>query len=170
MNNCSDPDVNLPPTRALTHTLREQLTARCLRLAIAESCTGGKLASALCAEEDTPEFFGIGYVTFTNAAKKKVLGVRHSTLERYTAVSEATAKEMAEGARQRSGEDIALAITGYGGPQGGEDGTPAGTVWFAWSFADRTETSVVHFDGECEAVLNQAVRYALAGLIARLCD
>ncbi len=164
------PDDDLPPTHALTHTLRLQLTARRLRLTVAESCTGGKLINALCAEENTPEFFGIGYVTFTDTAKVKVLGVKPSTLERDTAVSEATAREMADGARQRSGEDIAIAITGYGGPQGGEDGTPAGTVWFAWSFADRTETSVVRFNGECEAVINQAVRYALAGLIARLCD
>ncbi|NDJ57049.1 2-oxo-tetronate isomerase [Enterobacteriaceae bacterium 4M9] len=164
------PDDALPSPGTLTHTLRQLLTARRLRLAIAESCTGGKLTNALCAEENTPDFFGIGYVIFTDAAKEKVLGVKPSTLERHTAVSEATAREMANGARQRSGEDIAIAVTGYGGPQGGEDGTPAGTVWFAWSFADRTEARVVRFNGDCEEVLNQAVSYALAGLIARLYD
>lgn len=152
----------------ITQALSELLTQQNLYLTIAESCTGGKLASALCAAENTPDWFGIGFVTFNDDAKKRILGVSPDTLQEHTAVSEATVIEMAEGARARAGQDIAIAITGYGGPDGGEDGTPAGTVWFGWSFADRTDTAVKRFGGECEEVLDQAVIFALGELLEKM--
>lgn len=116
----------------LTSALSQRLIADQLRLTTAESCTGGKLASALCAAEDTPKFYGAGFVTFTDQAKMKILSVSQQSLERYSAVSEKVAAEMATGAIERADADVSIAITGYGGPEGGEDGTPAGTVWFAW--------------------------------------
>jgi len=152
----------------ITGDLSELLMRRHLHLTTAESCTGGKLASALCAAENTPEWFGIGFVTFNDDAKAHILGVSRETLAEHTAVSEAVAREMAEGARQRAEQDIAISITGYGGPDDGEDGTPAGTVWFGWSFDDRTETAVKRFGGECEEVLDQAVTFALGELLDKL--
>ncbi|MFI9887565.1 2-oxo-tetronate isomerase, partial [Xanthomonas citri pv. citri] len=113
----------------LTSALSQRLIADQLRLTTAESCTGGKLASALCAAEDTPKFYGAGFVTFTDQAKMKILSVSQQSLERYSAVSEKVAAEMATGAIERADADVSIAITGYGGPEGGEDGTPAGTVW-----------------------------------------
>lgn len=79
----------------LTKKLATQLTDRGLRLTTAESCTGGNLAVALCAEENTAEFYDVGMVVFSDAAKERILGVRHETIERFTAVSEQTVTEMA---------------------------------------------------------------------------
>ena len=146
----------------LTSALSQRLIADQLRLTTAESCTGGKLASALCAAEDTPKFYGAGFVTFTDQAKMKILSVSQQSLERYSAVSEKVAAEMATGAIERADADVSIAITGYGGPEGGEDGTPAGTVWFAWHIKGQNYTAVMHFAGDCETVLALAVRFALA--------
>ena len=86
----------------LTSALSQRLIADQLRLTTAESCTGGKLASALCAAEDTPKFYGAGFVTFTDQAKMKILSVSQQSLERYSAVSEKVAAEMATGAIERA--------------------------------------------------------------------
>ena len=147
----------------LTSALSQRLIADQLRLTTAESCTGGKLASALCAAEDTPKFYGAGFVTFTDQAKMKILSVSQQSLERYSAVSEKVAAEM-----ERADADVSIAITGYGGPEGGEDGTPAGTVWFAWHIKGQNYTAVMHFAGDCETVLALAVRFALAQLLQLL--
>ncbi|MCC4040679.1 2-oxo-tetronate isomerase [Escherichia coli] len=152
----------------LTSALSQRLIADQLRLTTAESCTGGKLACALCAAEDTPKFYGAGFITFTDQAKMKILGVSQQSLEKYTAVSEKIAAEMATGAKERTDVDISIAITGYGGPEGGQDGTPAGTVWFAWNIKGNTHAAVMHFDGDCETVLALAVRFALAQLLKLL--
>lgn len=120
-------------TGELTKQLANVFIDRGLSLTTAESCTGGNLATALCAESDTAAFYDIGVITFSDRAKQTLLGVQASTLEKYTAVSEQTVKEMSTGIRERAGTDISIAISGYAGPDGGEDGTPAGTVWFAWN-------------------------------------
>lgn len=73
----------------------------------------------------------MGYVTFTDEAKAKILRVQRHSLAEHTAVSEAVVTEMAQGAKDQAEVNISIAISGYGGPEGGEDGTPAGTVWFA---------------------------------------
>ncbi|EMQ8223499.1 2-oxo-tetronate isomerase [Escherichia coli] len=147
----------------LTSALSQRLIADQLRLTTAESCTGGKLASALCAAEDTPKFYGAGFVTFTDQAKMKILSVSQQSLERYSAVSEKVAAEMATGAIERADADVSIA-----GPEGGEDGTPAGTVWFAWHIKGQNYTAVMHFAGDCETVLALAVRFALAQLLQLL--
>ncbi len=89
----------------------------------------------------------------------KILSVSQQSLERYSAVSEKVAAEMATGAIERADADVSIAITGYGGPEGGEDGTPAGTVWFAWHIKGQNYTAVMHFAGDCETVLALAVRF-----------
>lgn len=155
-------------TGELTKQVARVLTDRGLRLTTAESCTGGNLATALCAEEDTAAFYDIGVITFSDEAKQKVLGVKGKTLETYSAVSEACVREMSDGALSLSGADISIAISGYAGPDGGEDGTPAGTVWFAWNVYGQTETRCRLFSGDCQDVVEKAVRYSLAALIERL--
>lgn len=152
----------------LTKKLAAKLTDLGLRLTTAESCTGGNLSVALCAEENTAEFYDVGMVVFSDEAKERILGVRTETLARYTAVSEHTVTEMAARIRDIAQADISIAISGYAGPEGGDDGTAAGTVCFGWNIQGRTETSTVLFSGECQDVVEKAVRYALAELIAKL--
>ncbi|KFC12256.1 putative DNA repair protein [Trabulsiella guamensis ATCC 49490] len=159
------------PSFAVASELGRVLVAKQLQLATAESCTGGLIASALCAADDTPSFYGSGFITYTDDAKITLLGVSRETIRTFTAVSEQTVREMAAGAKQRSGADVSLAVSGYAGPDGGEDGTPAGTVWFAWQLAqDEIHTSVKRFDGDSESVLAQATSYAMAALILLLAE
>lgn len=103
----------------LTKRVAKTLIDRGLTLTTAESCTGGNLAAALCAQADTAEFYDIGVITFSDRAKQKMLGVRASTLEKYSAVSEQTVSEMSVGIREQAETDISIAISGYAGPEGG---------------------------------------------------
>ncbi|HFP9413537.1 TPA: 2-oxo-tetronate isomerase [Klebsiella variicola subsp. variicola] len=156
------------PTSALTAEVAQMLVARGWWLTTAESCTGGNLAAALCAQADTAAFYDTGVVTFSDEAKRNVLQVRAETLAVHSAVSEACVQEMSTGILAMADADIAIAISGYAGPEGGEDGTPAGTVWFAWNFRGQTETKRMCFAGDCETVVAKAVRYALAALSEKL--
>lgn len=153
----------------LAGMLGEILVARKLRVTTAESCTGGNIAKSLCAAQNTPEFYGCGFVSFTDEAKHRLLHVRNETLETWTAVSQQTAMEMATGACEVSKEPVSIAVTGYAGPDGGEDGTPAGTVWFGWVLPEgRVLTIRRQFEGDPQAVLEQAVKFALGQLIVQL--
>jgi nicotinamide-nucleotide amidase len=115
--------------------LAEQVLAafrsRGLKLATAESCTGGLVAGALTEIAGSSEVVLAGFVTYSNEAKRSMLGVAHETLARHGAVSEATARAMAEGALERSGADAAVAVTGIAGPGGGSTEKPVGLVHFA---------------------------------------
>lgn len=152
-------------TGELTKQLAKACIDRGLSLTTAESCTGGNLSAALCAESDTAAFYDIGLVTFSDRAKHLLLGVRESTLEKYTAVSAEAVSEMSTGARDRAATDISIAISGYAGPEGGDDGTPVGTVWFGWNLCGEVMTQRVIFSGECQDVIEKSVRYSLAILI-----
>lgn len=153
----------------LANRLGDVLVEKKLRVTVAESCTGGQIATSLCAASSTPEFFGCGFVTFTDEAKMTLLGVDPDTLARCTAVSQQTATEMAEGARNVSHEPVSIAVTGYAGPDGGDDGTPAGTVWFGWGLPGQHPLTVQRlFKGDSKEVLDQAVKFALAQLILLL--
>ncbi|MCU6200650.1 2-oxo-tetronate isomerase [Enterobacter cloacae] len=152
----------------LTKKLASKLIDSGLRLTTAESCTGGKLSVALCAEENTADFYDVGLVVFSDSAKERILGVSPDTLVRFTAVSEQTVTEMAASIRDLAEADISIAISGYAGPEGGDDGTAAGTVCFAWNINGQTETSRVLFSGDCEDVVEKAVHYSLAELVTKL--
>ncbi|MEI2264572.1 CinA family protein [Erwinia sp. CGal63] len=135
------------------------------KVAAAESCTSGLVSTALGAASDSSSYFTSGFVTYTDGAKHRLLHVSEKTLQVHTAVSEATAREMATGAKEVSGESASIAITGYAGPDGGEDGTPAGTVWFGWGLPDGKVVSLQrHFAGGPEEVVQQAALFSLRHL------
>ncbi len=138
-------------------------------LTVAESCTGGWVAQALTSLAGSSAWFDRGFVTYSNAAKVEMLGVPENTLERHGAVSEATARAMAQGALRHSHGDWSLAITGIAGPSGGSLEKPVGTVCFAWAHRDGgCEAHTRHFAGDRMAVREQSVSYALRGLAERL--
>ena len=146
---------------------RSALRDRGWRLATAESCTGGWVAKCVTDVAGSSTWFDRGFVTYSNAAKREMLGVREGTLERHGAVSEQTVSEMAAGALGRSVADVALSVSGIAGPDGGTSDKPVGTVWFAWK---AREAAVVterrYFDGDRDAVRRQAVMVALEGVLA----
>jgi len=109
------------------------LIGRGAKVAVAESCSGGLIGHRITEVPGCSAYFLADYVTYSNAAKVDVLGVRRETLDEFGAVSEETAREMAEGARRRSGATVAVATTGVAGPDGGSEKTPVGTVCFALS-------------------------------------
>lgn len=138
-------------------------------LAAAESCTGGWLAQSVTAIAGSSAWFERGFVTYSNAAKSEMLGVPASTIDRHGAVSEATARLMAQGALAHSRADWAVAITGIAGPTGGSPDKPVGTVCFAWACKEGgCEAGTAHFSGDRAGVREQSVRHALRGLIERL--
>jgi len=140
-----------------------------LRLATAESCTGGWIAKLLTDIAGSSAWFERGLVTYSNAAKTQLLGVPAGIIEVHGAVSEATVRAMAEGALNVSDAEAALAVSGIAGPGGGSPEKPVGTVWLAWAGKGReTEARRFLFPGDREAVRRQAVAAALEGLLARL--
>ncbi len=131
----------------------EMVVGRLLRksratVATAESCTGGMLASRLTDRDGSSLFFLAGYVTYSDAQKKEVLGVSRELIERHSAVSEPVAAAMAEGARQRSGATYAVSVTGYAGPEGGTDFDPVGTVYLGLAGPKGTKVLRVRYGGD----------------------
>ena len=143
----------------------EYLRSKDLLLVCAESCTGGWVAKTLTDVPGSSAWFDRGFVTYSNASKIEMLGVRESTLETHGAVSEPTVREMAAGAIRYSRGNIALSISGIAGPEGGSNDKPVGTVWFAWA-GIHGEIVTLHkrFDGGRDAVRRKAVHTALKGL------
>jgi nicotinamide-nucleotide amidase len=115
----------------LEQQIHEILTARGERLAVAESCTGGTIASKFTAMAGASAYFMAGVVSYSNEAKHDILGVSWESLNTYGAVSEQVAREMAEGMRRVAHADYAIATTGIAGPTGGSEAKPVGTVWIA---------------------------------------
>jgi nicotinamide-nucleotide amidase len=137
----------------------------------AESCSGGWIAKTLTDVPGSSRWFGEGFVTYSNEAKAQTLGVARSTLAREGAVSAATARAMARGALKRTRAELAVAVTGIAGPDGGVPGKPVGTVWFCWAVrrGKRVELTVMRhlFRGNREAVRRKTVRKALQGMLRR---
>jgi nicotinamide-nucleotide amidase len=140
------------------------LKLRGWHMATAESCTGGLIAAACTGLAGSSDWFDRGWVTYSNAAKSQLLGVPADLIERHGAVSEPVARAMALGARERAGVQVAVAVTGIAGPDGGSADKPVGTVWFGWCAGDRVWTAQQCFSGDRAAVRAQTVAYALARL------
>lgn len=156
----------------LARRLGAALLARGWILAAAESCTGGLAAGAITAIAGSSAWFERGFVTYSNAAKEELLGVPAATLRTFGAVSEETARAMAEGTIRHSHAQIAFSITGIAGPDGGTPDKPVGTVCFGWAWRDdggvQSRTERLCFPGDRAAVREQSVRHALAGVLVTL--
>lgn len=135
------------------------------RIVTAESCTAGWIAKALTDIPGSSQWFECGYVTYSNTAKMRDVGVSGRTLAEHGAVSEPTAREMANGALRTAGVQMAIAVTGIAGPDGGTAAKPVGTVWFAVATVNAEGPAAVcevrHFSGDREQVRRQAVDHAL---------
>lgn len=138
------------------------------RIATAESCTGGWIAKALTDVAGSSEWFEEAFVTYSNRAKQRRLGVARRLLANDGAVSEGTVRAMARGLLRRSAADVAIAVSGIAGPGGAVPGKPVGTVWICWGSrrAGRTvlRSEVHRFRGDREAIRRSTVRCALRGL------
>ena len=153
----------------LAAVVMDRLRAAGLRLATAESCTGGLLGARVTAVPGASEIFAGGAVCYGDAIKQSLLGVSRQHLQDHGAVSVEVAAAMAEGARQRFGVDAAIAITGIAGPGGGSSEKPVGTVCLAWALAGRdTLTARRVFPGSREEIRDRAAQAALYGLLGRL--
>ena len=156
------------PLLALAARLGAAALARATMIATAESCTGGLVAGAITSIAGSSGWFERGFVTYSDLAKQQQLGVAPSTIARFGAVSEETAKAMAQGAVRGSAAQWAVAVTGIAGPDGGSPDKPVGTVWFAWAGPDHLQALRRQFDGDRAAVRQASVRVAVEGLIDRL--
>lgn len=151
--------------QALVHDL---LCANGLTLAAAESCTGGAIASRFTAMAGASTYFLLGAVTYSNEAKRDVLGVNYDDIMRCGAVSETVVRQMAEGARRVSGADYAVATTGIAGPGGGSPEKPVGTVWFAVATPHRTVSVMRDSGTDRGQVIGRASAYAIRMLYDEL--
>ena len=144
----------------------QQLADLCIavkwKIVTAESCTGGLIARALTDIAGSSQWFERGYVTYSNDAKIECLHVSPRTLTEYGAVSEPVAREMAMGALAHSKAQIALAVTGIAGPDGGSREKPVGTVVFAWASLKRIEAATRLLDGDRAAIRLQSALYSMA--------
>ena len=136
-------------------------------IATAESCTGGLLAHTLTNIPGSSAYFKGGVVSYSNEVKMKVLGVKRETLEQYGAVSEQTAREMAEGVKNLMEVDVAVATTGIAGPGGGTPEKPVGLVYIGLATPEGVEVKRFLFNGDrlynkeqfCNAALNMVLEY-----------
>ena len=133
-----------------------------MKIATAESCTGGLLAKYLTDIPGSSAYLTHGWVTYANQAKVDQLGVSQMTLEQFGAVSEETAREMAAGAKLKSGADIAIGITGVAGPDGGTSAKPVGMVCIGMAFKEQVVTRTFRFSGDREFVRDRSAKMAMA--------
>jgi nicotinamide-nucleotide amidase len=158
--------------RTLAEALVSELTESGKAVATAESCTGGWVAKAITDTAGSSAVFGYGIVSYANGAKESILGVQNKTLEEHGSVSAEVVEEMAKGALRLSGADIAVAVSGVAGPEGGTKEKPVGMVWFAWAVRDGAnalvDTRCEQFTGDRELVREASVAYALQGVRERI--
>ena len=162
--NCSEPQA----LHTTVQQLAQALTERGWMMATAESCTGGMIAAACTDLPGSSRWFDRGFVTYSNAAKTEMLGVPAELIEKHGAVSEEVARAMAEGAAQRAGVQVAVAVTGIAGPDGGTKDKPVGTVWLAFFSNGLTASHCLHLGGsrtsirQCTSI--QALRAVLSAM------
>ena len=148
--------------------VHDMLIQRGATLAVAESCTGGTIASKFTAIAGASQYFMAGIVSYSNAAKSDILGVRIEDIEREGAVSECVARQMAEGARRVAGADYAIATTGIAGPTGGSELKPVGTVWIAVATPTGTIAQMRNSGTDRGQIISRASAYAIEMLYNEL--
>ncbi len=147
--------------RGIEYEVAALLAEKKIRVTTAESCTGGLIAGTLVNVAGISEWFEEGYVTYSNRAKQKLLGVSGQTLEYFGAVSEQTAAEMARGAAAAADAGAALAVTGIAGPDGGTAEKPVGLVYIGCCCRDSLRVERHVFSGDRSEVRSQSVQAAL---------
>ena len=158
----------------LASALGRGLTDNTMMLATAESCTAGGVAYAVTMQAGSSAWFDRGFITYSNDAKMQQLGVSPAYLRDFGAVSEPVARQMALGALTHSAAQIAVAVTGIAGPDGGTPEKPVGTVCFGWAIrrdpgaAPWVQTATRHFEGDRAAVRTQAIITALEETVSLL--
>ena len=150
--------------------LLQLLTKYNLKVATAESCTGGLLAGLLCDISGISSFFEEGFITYSENAKIKNLDVSPETIRTFGVVSEETALAMAKGAANRANADCAISTTGVAGPTGGTEDTPVGTVCFGCVVNGQDFHTSVHFEGSRMEVRMQAAQFALLYLMNNIVE
>jgi len=153
---------------ALEEHIGERLRANGQSLATAESCSGGLIAHRLTNVAGSSSYFLGGVVSYSNAAKASLLGVQASSLNAHGAVSEAVAREMAEGARGQFGADWAVACTGIAGPSGGTAEKPVGLVYIGLAGPAGTRVERCQFNGDRMSIKQQTADRALALVLEAL--
>lgn len=148
-------------SRALEHIVGDLLRAKGLRLVTAESCTGGLIGEMITSVAGSSDYYDRGVVTYSNAAKTELLGVDPEIIARHGAVSHETCHAMAQGAKERSGADIAIAVTGIAGPGGGSPEKPVGTVYIGIAVPEGSVSGRFSLPGDRSQVRKRAAMNAL---------
>ena len=161
-------DLNKMAPSAPEQKVVAALKERGLTMTTVESCTGGMIAAAVTSIAGSSSVFHQGYVTYCDAAKHEMAGVRKKTLRKYTAVSRQTAKEMAAGGARAAKADCCISVTGYAGPPSGEPGEEVGLVYIGCAFRGKVKVKECHFSGTRGEVREQAKQKALKMLAVRL--
>jgi nicotinamide-nucleotide amidase len=146
----------------LARQLGKVLKQHGMKIVTAESCTGGGIAQAITEIPGSSAWFDRGFVTYSNAAKLQMLQVKQSTLDKFGAVSEQVAIEMAEGALKNSDADLAVSVTGIAGPDGGSEQKSVGTIYIAWKKEENNVVCILQeFSGDRAQVREQTVKQVL---------
>jgi len=157
--------MQLSELQQLAQQTGQQLIAKNMRLATAESCTGGWVSKVITDIDGSSQWFECALVTYSNQAKHDLLGVSEQTLRDFGAVSEQTVKQMVLGLLDRCNANLGVSISGIAGSGGGSDDKPVGTVWIAWAIAGKVVECVRYkFSGNREQVRCEAVAEALRGV------
>jgi nicotinamide-nucleotide amidase len=157
--------------KALTESLANALVEKKLKLAVAESCTGGMLAQLCTSVSGSSKWFECGFVTYSNVSKTKQLDVQSNVIHEYGAVSAQVAELMALGVLVNSDADISAAITGIAGPGGGSSSKPVGSVYIAIAQNGQKPASKLHlFNGDRHSVREQSAQSAIEQLIIKLSE
>ena len=150
----------------LLQKLAQLTQSKGLKIATAESCTGGGVATAITDVAGSSRWFEAGFVTYSDAAKHRLLNVPMALFSSFGAVSEQTVLAMAKGAINNSDADVSVAVSGIAGPDGGSLLKPVGTVWMAWKTGQYAESRKFQFSGDRAKVREAAIDEALHGLLA----
>ena len=155
-------------TEELKKKLFSILCEKNLKISTAESCTGGMIGASITSIPGISAYYECGFVTYSNEAKQKLIGVKKETLEKYGAVSAETVLEMAQGALLVSGADIAVSVSGIAGPGGGSEEKPVGLVYIGYAEKNKRLFKKLNLSGTREEVRLQTVKFALEMIINKI--
>jgi PncC family amidohydrolase len=148
--------------------LYNALREKNLTLSTAESCTGGMIGASITSIPGISSYYGYGFVTYSNEAKQKLIGVKGETLEKFGAVSAETVLEMAEGALRVSGADIAVSVSGIAGPGGGTEKKPVGLVYIGYAQKEKRLFKKLNLSGDRDLVRLLTVKNVLELIVNQL--